>query len=626
MNRRRKALGNFVAYATKFRRGPFRGSTRAIPVRGILSPTRARSGVAGAGENCGGGVKLHPGSRIMSARRQVKIPCKAHFPFTFFEKLVGFVRSSNLNGNKMQPMKKYFPLICALAVTVIVAPLRSGAQPAPATVSASKTSFAEVTAQLDPGGNFFLYLGTAQWLEHLSANVEKWRHTFASMPDAKPDDATNISKAFDIVTRLITDSGVETISGAGLSSIEIEKGLYRNKMLLHHYPGKGDGFLWKLCGGPPHALSGLDLLPANTALAIFADADLPLLWNVTKTEVAKSGFPQADDFLQQLPTAFEKNTQVKWDTFIHSLGGEFGIAVTLDESNNVPIPLPSGAISIPEPGILIAIRVNDDIIFNRIAEELKKNKEVINYETNNVRMRTMPVPIPMAINLRPTAATSGGYLFIASSDTLVSEVLAVKSGEKTGLKTTAEFKHLAQGLPEKGNQFSYISARFGRTVMEIQKQAIAGQGAQDSSQAQLAWVKSLFSANDATYSYSVGVNTPDGCLTIGNGNQSAAALVLLPAVAVMGGLAAIAIPNFVKARTTAQQNGCINNLRQIDAAENQWALEKGKKTGDVCTEDDVKPYIRLINGTLPKCPQGGHYTIGPVGEAPTCSIPGHQLQ
>jgi len=526
-------------------------------------------------------------------------------------------------------MKKNLLLTCALALAGIVAPAPSSkAQPAPQTpaiTSASKTSFAEVTAQLDPGGNFFLYLGTAQWLEHLSGKVEGWRHTFTSMPDVKTNDVANINKAFDLVTRLIQDSGVEDISGVGLSSVEIEKGLYRNKALLHHYPGKDDGFLWKLCGGAPHPLTGLDLLPANTALAIFADADLPLLWNVTKDEVAKSGFPQANDFLQQLPDQFEKKTKVKWDTFINSLGGEFGFAVTLNESNTVPIPLPSGLIQIPEPGILLVVKVNDDTIFNRIAEELKKNQSVVSVETNGLKMRTMPVPVPMIKTLRPTVASSGGYLFVASSDALVQEALAVKTGDKPGLKSTAEFKRLAQGIPDQGNQFSYMSAKFGRTVMEIQKQMIAGQAAKNSSQPQMEWMKSLMNPNRATFSYSVGLNTPDGCLTIGNGNQSAAALVLLPAVAVTGTMAAIAIPNFVKARATAQQNGCINNLRQLDGAKNQWALEKGKKAGDVCTEDDLKPYIRLASGQVPKCPQGGTYTIGPVGEQPKCSIPGHKL-
>ena len=56
-------------------------------------------------------------------------------------------------------------------------------------------------------------------------------------------------------------------------------------------------------------------------------------------------------------------------------------------------------------------------------------------------------------------------------------------------------------------------------------------------------------------------------------------------VAIIGLLAAIAIPNFVKARATSQQNACINTLRQIDAAANEFALEKGKSTGATINND-----------------------------------------
>src|SRR5208282_5991169 len=108
------------------------------------------------------------------------------------------------------------------------------------------------------------------------------------MSGLKPDDATNVNKAFDLATRLIADSGIEDVSGVGMSSVEIEKGMYRNKALLHHYPGKGDGFLWQLAGKEPHPLTGLDFLPDDTALAVFSDADLPLLWAVTKKEVAQA--------------------------------------------------------------------------------------------------------------------------------------------------------------------------------------------------------------------------------------------------------------------------------------------------------------------------------------------------
>ena len=130
---------------------------------------------------------------------------------------------------------------------------------ASAVVSATKTSFTEVTSQLDPGGNFYVYLGTAQWLDGLDTKVGAWRQAFTAMPGVTPENLANINKAFDIATRLIKDSGIENVSGVGMSSVEIEKGMFRNKALLHHYPGKGDGFLWQLAGKEPHPLTGLDL-------------------------------------------------------------------------------------------------------------------------------------------------------------------------------------------------------------------------------------------------------------------------------------------------------------------------------------------------------------------------------
>jgi type II secretory pathway pseudopilin PulG len=93
-------------------------------------------------------------------------------------------------------------------------------------------------------------------------------------------------------------------------------------------------------------------------------------------------------------------------------------------------------------------------------------------------------------------------------------------------------------------------------------------------------------------------------------------------VAIIGLLAAIAIPNFVKARATSQANACINNLRQIDAAANQFALEKGKTSGSAITlSTDLTPYIKLNSaGSIPPCPAGGTYTLTIVGTNPVCSL------
>jgi prepilin-type N-terminal cleavage/methylation domain-containing protein len=95
-------------------------------------------------------------------------------------------------------------------------------------------------------------------------------------------------------------------------------------------------------------------------------------------------------------------------------------------------------------------------------------------------------------------------------------------------------------------------------------------------------------------------------------------------VALIGLLVSVAIPNFVHARTTAQQNACINNLRQIDGAAQTWALENNKGPGDQYTLSLIKPYIKLnSNSNIPGCPAGGVYNgAGPiyVSAAPTCSL------
>jgi len=90
-------------------------------------------------------------------------------------------------------------------------------------------------------------------------------------------------------------------------------------------------------------------------------------------------------------------------------------------------------------------------------------------------------------------------------------------------------------------------------------------------------------------------------------------------VAIIGLLAAIAIPNFVRARTTSQMNACINNLRQIDGAIQQWALEQKKDPTAAVVEADVTPFLK--NSVV--CPSGGttfadSYTLVDVATRPVC--------
>jgi prepilin-type N-terminal cleavage/methylation domain-containing protein len=98
-------------------------------------------------------------------------------------------------------------------------------------------------------------------------------------------------------------------------------------------------------------------------------------------------------------------------------------------------------------------------------------------------------------------------------------------------------------------------------------------------------------------------------------------------VALIGLLASIAVPNYVKARDNSQQSACVNNLRQIDGAAQTWALETKQGPNATYILADLMPYIKLDSqGKIPGCPANGVYTPGAtVASTPTCSIPGHVL-
>ena len=97
-------------------------------------------------------------------------------------------------------------------------------------------------------------------------------------------------------------------------------------------------------------------------------------------------------------------------------------------------------------------------------------------------------------------------------------------------------------------------------------------------------------------------------------------------VAIIGLLAAIAIPNFVKARTASQKNACIANLKQMDGAKATWALEQKKTSTDSPVDSDPFGASNYIKDK-PVCPGGGSYTLGNVDTKTVCALAtsGHSL-
>ncbi len=101
-------------------------------------------------------------------------------------------------------------------------------------------------------------------------------------------------------------------------------------------------------------------------------------------------------------------------------------------------------------------------------------------------------------------------------------------------------------------------------------------------------------------------------------------------VAIIGLLAAIAVPNFVKARDVSQKNSCAANLKQIECAISTWGIENGKATGNLIVRTEIFGLDRYIR-VEPKCPSDNQaYDLFNVGDDPQVACkgayPGHVLQ
>jgi prepilin-type N-terminal cleavage/methylation domain-containing protein len=106
------------------------------------------------------------------------------------------------------------------------------------------------------------------------------------------------------------------------------------------------------------------------------------------------------------------------------------------------------------------------------------------------------------------------------------------------------------------------------------------------------------------------------------GQRGFTLIEIMIVVLIIAVLMAIAIPNLMHARQSARARACVSNLREIDQAKEQFAMERAKKSGDAIAWGDIVPsYLK----TQPACPLGAAYAIGTVGEKPTCPSPDHLL-
>ncbi|MCP5051385.1 MAG: hypothetical protein GY940_29735 [bacterium] len=387
--------------------------------------------------------------------------------------------------------------------------------------SSEKNSFHDVTARLNPSGSLYFYISTERLVTPLLERMEGFKDLVLSGPSQPSQESQEIEDGFRLVSQLIENSGLEELSGIGLSMMALEDGINHSKVMTHHYEGDDKGLMWNIFKHPTQSLDALDMLPSETALAFFNDFHPHYLWQWIKDRIGASGIEP----LQRVTVIwdeFMKMQGIDLDRLLPSVDGLVGVVVALDGKKPVPVPIDGRSLITPDLSAAVLVSVINDRLFNVLKQNIPGTRPLENRDDKGF---SIPAPA-MPFTFEPVVVQRDHFLVIASNIGIIDTIWAAKKG-RNRLTATEEFKRLAREMPYTGNGFWFVSPRFSRALTGFYRESFSGSGIDGEIGLSLMEVFSPFPKDLALYG--VLEKTGDGLLLTSNHNMSLENLLVLPA-------------------------------------------------------------------------------------------------
>ncbi len=487
----------------------------------------------------------------------------------------------------------------SLAAIGLLFGLAASAQEIPAFAPTAPTSYAQVAAYLNPGGDTYVYQNTAQWGETLEALLPPVRDLLVGISPAH--DREEMTVLCQLIEAFLKDSGLRALNGVGASSITIGDGLHHNRVYLGQ-TGEAKGLFWDALVQDNTDLPLLQALPPDTVLAARIPLRAGLVWQWLRKTVAAVGNPELQADIER-ELGRHRQAGIDLDTWLSSQGDGLGIVLTLSprpEGAPVPTDGPEAVLMdvVGRGSLAILVEVKDDTIFNALeAMVAKQNAPMQRQDVGAMRVLATQGPLPVPGQGPLAIARFGNTLAFVSND----RILKALSEGKGGLTETAEFKRLAAKMPQRGMGFSFLSPRLGDELAAVMEQ-VEQTGGNRTSFAPL--FLSAASRLKGQASYTVSVRTKDGVLAMNTatfglgealvGNTFAnPAMVLGPLMGVRREVQVAGNGDMAGAPSAnTQVAGTIRNLNQISAALRIYASDSANRLPDDLGQLVEKEYLK----------------------------------
>lgn len=507
-----------------------------------------------------------------------------------------------------------------IAAALTLSPLMAEEHEAQARRAAQQQVFRTTIENLDLGGDLLLFVNTEDIARSLVGGLAE---LVAMIAEQEPD-ATEPAAVLQRINGFMEKTGMYDLRAMGMSSILRDDGQYDVKSFLSRAPTDETPMFWKMFGGAPRQLESPGMIPASAEVVMVSECAMQDLWAFIRGGIREVGGEEVHAQVEEM-IAGMKEEGIDVEKVVASLGDEIAIALTLHGKRTMELPVADGTASIPEPGLLVALKTTDDTLHKLLLHAcIQMEIPLKQVEVAEGVVHVFPENPDAPFTLQPAMITADGYLLLASSPQILGSALQAGRA-KNGFMARPDIAAAMKDMPAAVNAFSFASDRFYEVMLDIQKTAMDDQ---HTSVTESALMERIMQWNKAGATLSYRVNRDEGMFSHTISPQSGRQVLLTMVAAPVGLVAGIAAPAIMMAQSKAEmmhmepfddmheihnqeQMHLVQILGQVNAAKEQWVLESGARPSDKVTEADLAPYLR---DGLPLIPDGGTYIFGTAAD------------